>query len=85
MVAPREAPLALQSRNPFQGGVGFSTRVKVGAQEKRLLCRNPFQGGVGFSTRSVRVGCGFVGGRNPFQGGVGFSTQDLVLEPQGIE
>ena len=35
------------SRNPFQGGMGFFPEVRS-LDELRLLCRNPFQGGMGF-------------------------------------
>ena len=63
-------------RNPFQGGMGFFTRLGCLGPEKNLrLCRNPFQGGMGFFTyldknRHVVI----VTGRNPFQGGMGFFT-----------
>ena len=41
----------LASRNPFQGGVGFSTReLCLGSVFWATCRRNPFQGGVGFST-----------------------------------
>ena len=42
--------LRKRSRNPFQGGVGFSTPAPVAGYAPRYLGRNPFQGGVGFST-----------------------------------
>ena len=37
-------------RNPFQGGVGFSTSKCTRLTSEVGRCRNPFQGGVGFST-----------------------------------
>mgnify|MGYP006977944668 CR=1 FL=1 len=37
-------------RNPFQGGVGFSTVRSEVAGDAIASSRNPFQGGVGFST-----------------------------------
>ena len=40
-------------RNPFQGGVGFSTRCHFLAKGKGICSRNPFQGGVGFSTYEI--------------------------------
>ena len=40
-------------RNPFQGGVGFSTRAKKFMMRPGSARRNPFQGGVGFSTKGA--------------------------------
>ena len=39
-----------ESRNPFQGGVGFSTYITNSEAAADVIGRNPFQGGVGFST-----------------------------------
>ena len=62
-------------RNPFQGGVGFSTCTRGRQRGSTGLRRNPFQGGVGFSTGRRLNGVTVLGlCRNPFQGGVGFST-----------
>ena len=38
-------------RNPFQGGMGFFTRVSFFKEKMWVItCRNPFQGGMGFFT-----------------------------------
>ena len=42
--------------NPFQGGMGFSTRIRIQSAFAGHLGRNPFQGGVGFSTALDRRG-----------------------------
>ena len=62
-------------RNPFQGGVGFSTGEACLKDGKQGFGRNPFQGGVGFSTPQGIEYRLVVSRRNPFQGGVGFSTR----------
>ena len=65
-------------RNPFQGGVGFSTFSLITIEELRQGVAIPFRVGWGFqpSPMDCRALSGI--GRNPFQGGVGFSTKVKV-------
>ena len=65
------------SRNPFQGGVGFSTHGARKGTGTMVGVAIPFRVGWGFqpSLRFCRRSA--VLSRNPFQGGVGFSTRSF--------
>ena len=77
VVAPRELGLVINSRNPFQGGVGFSTAMGLKWLREHKLQSQSLSGwggvfnlpGVGLDS-SAHTAC-----RNPFQGGMGFSTE----------
>ena len=66
------------SRNPFQGGVGFSTEGRSHPAVLGVWVAIPFRVGWGFQQVAMKAQIGTMRrSRNPFQGGVGFSTTTL--------
>ena len=72
-------------RNPFQGGVGFSTYVKPKSWLTVFSSRNPFQGGVGFSTKKNITYIIIVAPKSQSLSGWGgvFNSVDFFAEGKG--